>query len=348
MTRFWWTAALALGLLVGCDTDGNVAVLADHELDEHTVAAANALFQSQFDAFAEATEALRDAAPTPDADGWNAKDDAVAVASMRAAWLKARAAYTSVEVLASTLYPELHYRLDTDYDDLIVDNLDTFSFDEHGVMGLQAVERILWSDEIPAHVIDHESALEHYTAADFPRNEHEAEEMKEEMLAHLEADADALRDAFRAAPVDANVAYSLTTLSMQEQFGQMEEAGKGEGKSRYSGVSLTNLRTDLASTEATYVVFRPWILSKSTGAHTDEEVASGFVRLHAALDAIPGDDLPLPPDGWPTSDQSDEMLETPFGILYAATRDEAVPSIDGTLCFEMIEAAGLLGVDPEY
>jgi hypothetical protein len=348
MTRRWWTAALGLGLLVGCNADGNREVLADHARDEQTVGAAKALFQSRFDAFAAAAEALRDAAPAPDADGWNARDDAAAVASMRSAWLKARAAYTSVEVLASTLYPELHGRLDTDYDDLIADSADSFSFDEHGVMGLQAVERILWSDAIPGHVIDHEAPLEHYTSADFPRNQHEAEELKDELLAHLEADAEALRDAFRAAPLDANMAYSTTTLSMQEQLGQLEEAGKGEGKSRYAGVSLENLRGDIAATEATYAVFRPWILAKSTGAHTDEEVAKGFARLHAAFAESAGDDLPLPPAGWPTSDPSGEMLATPFGLLFAASRDAADPSADGTLCFELIEAAGLLGVTADY
>ncbi len=344
MTRRWWTAALGFGLLVGCNADGNREILADQARDEQVVTAANALFQSRFDAFAVATEALRNAAPAPDLDGWNAKDDAVAVASMRTAWLEARAAYTSVEVLASTLSPELHRRLDTDYDDLIAGSADTFAFDEHGVAGLQAVERILWSDVIPAHVIDHEAPLEHYFAADFPRTEHEAEELKNELLAHLSTDARTLRDGFRAAPIDASTAYSTTTRSLQEQLGQLEEAGKGEGKARYAGVSLANLRTDLAATEATYAVFRSWILAKSTGAHTDEEVAKAFTRLHAALARSPGDELPLPPAGWPASDPSGEMLATPFGILFAATRDEADASVDGSLCFEMVEAAGLVGV----
>ena len=348
MTRRRWTAILGLGLLVGCNADGNREALADQARDEQTVTAAKALFQSRFDAFAAATQALRDAAPAPDADGWNARDDAAAVASMRAAWLEARAAYTSVEILASTRYPELHRRLDRDYDDLIAGSADTFSFDEHGVMGLQAVERILWSDVIPAHVIDHEAPLEHYTAADFPRSQHEAQELKDELLVHLEADAATLRDGFRAAPIDANTAYSTTTLAIQEQLGQLEEAGKGEGKSRYAGVSLENLRGDVAATEATYAVFRPWILAKSTGAHTDEHVAKGFARLHVALAAASGDDLPLPPAGWPTSDPSGEMLASPFGLLFAATRDAADPSTDGTLCFEMIEAAGLLGVTADY
>lgn len=347
MTRRWWPAALGMVLLAACNADGNRAILADEALDEQTVTAANALIQRRFDDFAAAAEALHDAVPAADPDGWNAKDDASAVEAMRAAWLKARAAYTAVEVPASTLFPELHRRLDSDYDDLIVDSPDTFLFDEHGVRGLQAVERILWSDAIPANVLAHESALPNYVAAGFPRSDDDAKEALE-LFEALAADADALRDGFRATTIDAATAYSTTTLSLQEQLGQLDEAAKGEAKSRYAGVSLANLRVDLAATEATYAVFRPWILAKPGGAHTDDEVAGAFVRLKAVYDAAPGDDLPLPPPGWRGLDPSDDLIDSPFGKLFAAARDEADASVDGALCFEMVEAAGLLGVTAAY
>jgi iron uptake system component EfeO len=344
MTRRWWPAAVGLVLLAGCNTDGNRAVLADEARDEQTVTAAKALIQSRFDAFAAATKALRAAAPPPDHDGWNAATDADAVAAMRAAWRKARAAYTAVEVPASTLFPAIHRRVDTDYDDLLADGGDRLPFDEHGVIGLQAVERILWSNVIPAHVDAHDAALDGYVAPAFPVDAIEAEALENKLLAQLEADAEALRDGWRATTIDAPTAYSTTTIALQEQLGQLEEAGKGEAKSRYAGVSLANLRADLAATEATYAVFRPWILAKSGGEHTDGEVAKGFVRLHAVYDATSGDELPLPPADWRATDPSSEMLATPFGQLFAAARDEADPSVDGTLCFELIEAAGLLGV----
>jgi hypothetical protein len=344
MTRRWLTAALGLALLAGCDADGNRAVLADEANEEQATTAAKALIQSRLDTFAEAVKTLREAAPAPDHDGWNAKDDAAAVASMRASWRKARAAYTAVEAPALTLFPELHRRLDTDYDDLLADGADAFLFDEHGVRGLQAVERILWSDAIPAHVVDHEAALGGYAVAAFPANEHEATELEDELLGHLEADAEALRDGFRATAFDPITAYATTTESLQEQLGQLEEAGKGEAKSRYAGVSLANLRDALAATEATYAVFRPWILGKSGGAHTDGEVANGFARLKAVYAAPKGDEFPLPPADWRATDPSSEMLATPFGLLFAAGRDEADASVDGTLSFELVEAAGLLGV----
>ena len=348
MTRLWWSAALSLALLVGCSTDGNRAVLADEASAEQTLTAAKALIQSRFDDFAIAARALRDAAPAPDHDGWNASDDAVAVTAMRAAWLKARAAYTAVEVPASTLFPELHHGVDTDYDDLLAEGADASPFDDHGVIGLQAVERILWSDAISARVLDHESALPNSAAARFPHDAIEANGLKNELLARFEADAVALREDFRAADIDAGATYSITTLSLQEQLGQLEEAAKGEGKARYAGVSLANLRVDLAATESMYALFRPWILGKSGGQHTDGEIAKGFVRLHKAYDTASGDDLPLPPAGWRTADPSDDLLATPFGLLFAAARDEAEPSIDGTLCFEMVEGAGLLGVTAVY
>jgi iron uptake system component EfeO len=339
---------VGLLLLAACNTDGNQAVLADEARDEQAVAAAKALIQSRFDAFAAATTALRAAAPAPDHDGWNAAADAGAVAAMRAAWLQARAAYTSVEVPASTLFPSIHARVDTDYDDLLAAGRDSVPFDGHGVIGLQAVERILWSDVIPPSTVEHDQALEGYEAPAFPADQAGATALESELLAQLEADAEALRDGWRAMTIDASTAYSTTTIALQEQFGQLEEAGKGEGKSRYAGRSLANLRDDLAATEAMYAVFRPWILAKSGGAHTDGEVAGAFARLHVVYDTSTGDDLPLPPAGWREADPGSEMLATPFGQLFTAARDEADPSVDGTLCFEMIEAAGLLGVEAAY
>jgi iron uptake system component EfeO len=348
MTRLWWSAVLSLGLLVGCSTDGNRAVLADEASEEQTLSAAKALIQSRFDDFAIATRALHDAAPDPDHDGWNADDDAVAVTAMRAAWLKARAAYTAVEVPASTLFPEIHRRVDTDYDDLIAGGADPSPFDDHGVIGLQAVERILWSNAIPANVDEHEASLENNFIARFPGDADEAKQLEVDLLGRLAADAEALRDGWRASEIDVSTAYSTTTLSLQEQLGQLEEAGKGEGKARYSGGSLANLRADLAATRAMYAVFRPWILAKSGGAHTDEEVGKAFTRLTAAYDMAPGNDLPLPPPSWREADPSDAMLATAFGLLFVAARDEANPSVDGTLCFEMVEGAGLLGVTAAY
>lgn len=348
MTRLWWSAALSLGLLVGCNTDGNRAVLADAASEAQTLSAAKALIQSHFDDFALATRALRDAAPGPDQDGWNAKDDAAALTAMRAAWLKARAAYTAVEVPASTLFPDLHHSVDTDYDDLIAEGADTSSFDDHGVIGLQAVERILWSNAISANVAEHESRLQNNFVARFPENANEAKQLGVNLLGKLMADAEALRDGWRSSDIDVGTAYSTTTLSLQEQLGQLEEAGKGEGKARYSSFSLANLRGGLAATQAMYAVFRPWILAKSGGAHTDEEVGNAFSRLKAAYDKAPGNDLPRPPSNWLQADPSDAMLATAFGLLFAAARDEADFAVDGTLCFEMVEGAGLLGVTADY
>ncbi|MEP7125601.1 MAG: imelysin family protein [Byssovorax sp.] len=347
MTRLWWSAALTSALLVGCSTDGNRAVLADEASEEQSLSAANALIQSRFDDFAIAAAALRDAAPA-DHDGWNAASAPASLTAMRAAWRKARAAYTAVEVPASTLFPELHHRLDTDYDDLLADGADGSRFDNHGVIGLQAVERILWADVIPAPVKAHEAALANDVAARFPGDASEAAAIKNELLGQLAADAEALRDGFHATKLDVNAAYSTTTLALQEQLGQLVEAAKGEGKARYAGVSLANLRSDLAATREMYALFRPWILAKSGGAHTDEEVGKAFTRLTAAYDKPPGDNLPLPPANWRTADPSDAMLATAFGLLFAAAQKEADPSIDGTLCFEMAEGADLLGVTAAY
>ena len=63
--------------------------------------------------------AIQGNAPTPDADGWNATDDADAVDAMREDWHDARVAYERIEGAIAVLFPDLDASTDERYDGFI-------------------------------------------------------------------------------------------------------------------------------------------------------------------------------------------------------------------------------------
>src|SRR5262249_25187867 len=144
--------------------------------------------QTNLDALHTAVVDLQNDAPAPDADGWNATSDAAAVQKMKTDWTRARIAYEHIEGAIAVLFPALHvhcpeHDLHTDdrYDGFIATGPDDNLFDDEGVTGIHAAERILWSDSIPQRVMDFEKGLPYYQPAAFPANENQAREFKEKL-----------------------------------------------------------------------------------------------------------------------------------------------------------------------
>src|SRR5262249_39498092 len=140
------------------------------------------------DALAAAVEEIQAAAPAPDEDGWNASRDADAVASMKAAWQRARDSYEHIEGAIAVLFPEIDISIDERYDAFVETMADDNLFDGTGVTGVHAIERILWSDSISQRVINFESKLPHYQPAVFPANAQQARDFKEKLCGQLVAD----------------------------------------------------------------------------------------------------------------------------------------------------------------
>src|SRR5262249_43213481 len=93
----------------------------------------------------QAATDLAAAAPTPQGRGWD-KRDAEAVVAMKTAWVNARAAYEHVEGALAPIFPDIDVSIDERYDGFIsgpATQGDQNLFDDQGVTGMHAIERIL-------------------------------------------------------------------------------------------------------------------------------------------------------------------------------------------------------------
>ncbi|WP_437682755.1 imelysin family protein [Sorangium sp. So ce131] len=335
-------AAAALSL-PACGSD-NETLLSDAEYEQNAVLDVKAFIQGNLDDFAAATAALQAAAPEPDEDGWSAATDKAAVDAMKAEWKKARQSYERVEGAIAVVFPELDHSTDNRYDAFIEIEADDDLFDDEGVTGVHAVERILWSDEMPEPVLAFESALTNYAPAAFPASEAEAAAFKGELCARLAADAKKMQTDFAALALDAPSAYRGVIGSILEQVEKIGKAATGEEESRYAQYTLSDMRANVAAGEETYRAFQPWLLTKTEGPEVDKEVLAGFNRLTSAYDAIEGDALPPVPDDWSDETPTAEQLATPFGELYTLVQRESDDATQGSLAHEMTRSADLLGI----
>lgn len=331
-------------LLSGCGGD-NTVVLDDAEREAQAILEVKKHIQTNLDALNTAVVALCAAAPAPDADGWNATADGAAVEAMRSEWRRARIAYESVEGALAVVFPELDYSLDARYDAFIETTPDIDLFDDTGVTGMHAVERVLWSDAIPEHVLLFESALPNYKAAAFPQDQKEATSFKNGLCARMVADVDSMRSQWKDLALTTDAAYYGAIGSMGEQAEKVFKAATGEEESRYARFTLGDMRANVAAGKATYAAFKPWVLSKDGGADLDRTITEGFASLEASYATIEGDALPEVPAGWTSANPPKEMLETPFGKLFVVVEEHADTENKASLVSAMTSAGALFGAD---
>lgn len=332
-------------LLASCSGDDNEALLTDAEQEQQAVLAVKEIIQVELDKLADAAAALQAAAPEPDADGWSAEADAASVAEMRSSWKEARRAYETVEGAIAVVFPDLDVSTDARYDQFIEVSADADLFDDEGVVGVHAVERILWADQISEAVVAFESALPNYSPAAFPATEAEAEGFKNKLLARLVADTAKMRDDFRGLALDAPSAYRGVIGSILEQVEKVNKAATGEEESRYAQHTLGDMRANMDGGVKTYQAFQSWVLSKGEqGSALDAAILEGFDRLGAGYATVEGDALPPVPEGWSSEEPSAEHLDTPFGQLFSLVREESDDTREGSLSSSMIASASLLGI----
>jgi iron uptake system component EfeO len=296
-------------------------------------------------ALAQAVSDLKDAAPTPVGRGWDKTLDAAAIASMRAAWIRARTAYEHIEGALAPLFPDIDTSIDARYDDFLA-NLggagDAYLFDDTGVIGMHAVERVLYADVIPARVVTFEMSLQGYVAAAMPATELEAADFKNKLCAKLVTDTKTLLGEWTPAKIDIAIAYSGLVSLVEEQREKAVKASTSEEESRYSQRTMTDLRDNLAGTKTVYGVFQPWLLSKTNGgADLDRDILAGLARLDAAYTKVSGEAIPAPPATWSAESPSAADLMTPFGQLYTSITEE-VDRTKPTSVVSKLDAAGTL------
>ena len=305
------------------------------------------LISQQVDEWLAGSRELYEAAPTPDGRGWDAQKDAAAIAKMKSAWTRARVAYELVEGALAPLFPESDTATDARYDDylsLIGAAGDPTPFDDQGVIGMHGIERVLWSDRIPAEVVEFEKGVPGYRAATFPQNEQDAKSFRLRLAKRLVTDVEKLRGDL--APVQLDVAFAFDGLVdlAGEQIEKIDRASTGQEESRYAQATLRDLRANRQGCLDAYQVFRPWVLARAGGNAVDASVLQAFERLKAAYDAAPGDAIPGPPARWSSLTPKPEDLNTPFGRLFTTVKQESDEARPGSLRASLTAVAELLGL----
>ncbi len=285
----------------------------------------------ELEALHDATVRLRQAAPEA-SDGWSLSTHREAVLEMRAAWSDARDAYERIEGAIGMLFPHYDVSVDERYEAFIAVRPDRNLFDDDGVTGMHAVERILWAGEHSDATVRFERSLPYYEPASFPSTAREASEFRELLLARLERECLEMRDTFRSLALDPAAAFRGLLGSIEEQQEKVALGGTGEGESRYANRTLADMRANLEGGVHVFAAIAPWLLDEG-GAAEDVRIRAGFERLQALYDGVEGDALPEVPAGWP-----EEGGERAFGRLHEDVRRESDPE-GGGLMRDLMRAA---------
>lgn len=289
------------------------------------------LLQHEIDSWLSESHALQAAAPTPSGRGWDDTQDAAAISAMREHWHRARTSYERIEGAIAPLFPESDLATDARYDDFLSNigpDGDPNPFDAQGVIGMHAIERILWAHQIPSEVTDFEKGVPGYRVAAYPQTEQQARDFKDQLAARMVRDVEALRA--EILPLDLDVAFVFRGLLdlAAEQVEKVDRAATGQEESRYAQTTLKDLRDNRRGCEDAYRLFRTWLLTREGGASIDAAVRAAFVRLAATYDSVPGNAIPRPPANMSRLEPTAEHLSTPFGQLFTKVRresDDAVP-----------------------
>jgi iron uptake system component EfeO len=305
---------------------------------------------------AAAAKDLQTGAPVPAGTGWDAKLDAASIDAEKKAWVRARSAYEHVEGALAPLFPAIDTSIDARYDDFLTQlgpMGDSYLFDDVGVTGMHAIERIVYADDTPQRVADFEKTLPGYVAQAFPGTQQEASDFKGKLCAKLISDAKDLDDHFTPANLEVAIAFQGLISLMNEQREKVQKASSNEEESRYSQRTMADLRDNLEGTKVVYALFQPWIRSKSNsdptkdGSAIDAQIVAGFAELETAYAKVAGDSIPQPPATWSAENPSPTDLETPFGQLYKSVLGAVNPNEKGSIVASMNDAATLLGF-PEF
>lgn len=340
-TRRGLLALVAVSQLVLFGCNGEKEKPAEARVQQET----QALIAEQLDAWLVASRALQAAAPLPAERGWDRQQDAAALQAMKASWLEARRAYELIEGAVAPIFPESDAATDARYDDYLAAlgaGGDRDPFDGQGVIGMHAIERILWADSIDERVVFFEKALPGYRPASMPSTADEAQRFREKLAARLVTDIEQLKVEFSTLSLDVAFAFrGLIDLAVEQQE-KVDLAASGREESRYARTTMRDLRANWEGCRAAYEVFRPWLLQKPDGKAADQKVTAAFERLGAAYGQVSGDDIPAPPASWSSLNPSAADLQTPFGKLFEAVSYECDAERERSLHQGLIEVAQAL------
>ncbi len=331
-------ACVALAGLPGCITKTDADFRAEIAASMHT-----AMTQNLAD-MVQAARELQAAAPTRE---WNVVTDAVEIIKMRDAWKRVRIAWEQVEGAVTPMFPDLDFTMDSRYEDFLLApgaHGDSYLFDASGVIGMHAVERILFAPVTRPEVIAFERTLPGYQQAAYPATDNEAIAFKTQLVQRMIDDATQLQSSWKPEDVNIAAAYQGLIALMSEQQDKVNLAATGAEESRYSNITLVDLRSNLTGTQSAYDLFREWIHSKSSAMKSDQQIQTRFSSLETAYSSTTsGDALPDVPAGWDPRNPSPDALSTPYGTLWQEVHTSVDPNSEGSVVFEMNKIAELLG-----
>lgn len=295
---------------------------------------------------AEMVQAAHDLQAASPLRAWNPVTDAAAISQMREAWKRERIAWEQVEGAITPMFADLDATMDSRYEDFLLalgPQGDPYLFDANGVIGMHAIERILFASVTRPEVVAFESALPGYKQAAYPATDNEAIAFKTQLVQRMIDDATQLQASWKPEDVDIAAAYQGLVALMIEQQNKVNLAATGAEESRYSNITLVDLRNNLTGTHQTYDLFREWIHSKSSAVRSDQQIQSRFSSLQTAYSSTASDSLPDVPAGWSSENPSPDALNTPFGALWQEVHNSVDPNSQGSVVFEMNKIAALLG-----
>lgn len=316
----------------------------DSDFRAEVAASMHAALTKNLEDMVQGTRELQAAAPTR---GWNVVTDAPAIGRMRDAWRRTRVAWEQIEGAIAPMFDYLDKTMDARYEDYLLSvgpAGDPYLFDANGVIGMHAVERILFAPATRPEVVAFERTLLGYKPAAYPATDNEAIAFKTQLVQRLIDDATLLHSLWKPDEVDIATAYHGLVDLMKEQQDKVNRAATGAEESRYSNITLVDLRNNLAGTQSTYDLFREWIYSKSSAVSSDAKIQDQFSTLHSVYSsATAGDALPEVPAGWNPMNPSADALSTPYGMLWREVHSSVDPNSHGSVVFEMNKIAELLG-----
>ncbi|HEY0713080.1 MAG TPA: imelysin family protein [Polyangia bacterium] len=302
---------------------------------------------THIDGWLAASRDLREAAPLPADRGWDAQLDGDAIEAMRSAWKRARHEYELIEGAIAPIFPESDAATDARYEDFLARmgaDGDRDPFDDKGVIGMHAIERILFLSETPARVRAFELGLRGQHPARQPSTAAEATRFKQLLAGRMVADIEQLAAEFQPLELDLGFAFRGLIDLVNEQVEKVDKTASGEEESRYAQWTLADLRANQQGVAEVYALFRPWLLSRRGGDAQDAAISAGLARLKAALDEHVGHAMPQPPARWSSVRPTPEALGTPFGRLFATVKAECDPAHEASLHAALLRAAVTLGL----
>ena len=266
-----------------CGSEGK----SEGQLKADIVSSMHTFLMMEIQGLNQAALDLQAAAPAAFSPGWDpAKDSGAAIDAMKEAWTRTRLHWERIEGPLAPMFPDIDAAIDSRYEDLLAalnGAGDPDPFDGQGMIGMHAIERILYAPG-PQKVADTEMMLQQgYQPAVWPTSDAQAAEFKSGICKRLVDDSQTLLDQFKTKMIDLSAVFTGLTGLVSAQAEKVGLAALNQQESRYSQTTMADLRSNLEGTRSVYDLFGMWLATKTYGTTLDKSAMASFDRLDAQM-----------------------------------------------------------------